>query len=68
MTSAKAIGLIGNVCLRIFGLCILIAENQIPKGKRMAHRYIRAQRAIFKEIQDDIELEAMLEELYEEES
>lgn len=60
MTIEKAIGYLIEMALRIFGLCIIIAESTVPLKNRNQRRYIKEQRDVMKYIQDDLNLYEML--------
>lgn len=62
MTIEKAIGYLIEMVLRVFGLCIIIAESTVPLKNKNQRRYIEEQRDIMKYIQDDFNLYEMLYE------
>lgn len=62
MRETEAIGFIGSMCVRMFGLLVLIAESVVPRDARAARRFVKAQREWIGEQQDMLELEAMVNE------
>lgn len=62
MKDMQAIGFIGSMCVRMFGLIILIAESVVPRDARAAQKFVKAQREWIGEQQDMLELEAMVNE------
>jgi hypothetical protein len=55
-----AIGLILEMCFRIFGLVIIIAESVVSPKHTRQKKYIREQRKVMQQIQDDIDLYILL--------
>lgn len=60
MKIIEAIGFIGDICVRMFCLVILIAESVVPMGSKAAWDYIESQRKWINKQQDMLELEAMV--------
>lgn len=62
MKDTQAIGFIGSMCVRMFGLLILIAEYVIPWNAKLEHEFIKRQRDWLDEQQNMLELEQMVNE------
>ena len=62
MTEQQAIGFIGSMCVRMFGLLVLVAESVVPRDAKLARSYIKSQRKWIDEQQDMLELEKMVNE------
>lgn len=62
MRTNEAIGFIGSMCLRMFGLLVLIAEAVIPLRCRAQRDFVSKQREWFREQQDMLEMAAMVDE------
>ena len=62
MRDTEAIGFIGSMCVRMFGLLVLIAEVVLPLDAKAARNYVKSQREWINEQQDMLELEAMVNE------
>lgn len=58
-----AVSLLLDICLRILGLAIIIAESTVSHKLRRQRKYIKEQRDVMKEIQEDINLYFMLGEI-----
>ena len=67
MRVETALGVLIDIAMRIFGLCIVIAENTVHISRKKQRRYIEEQRSVMRFIQDDLNLYSMLNELYDEE-
>jgi hypothetical protein len=59
MKIIEALGFIGSMCVRMFGLLVLIAEAVVPTESKAVWDYIESQREWLNEQQDM--LEAMAE-------
>lgn len=59
MKIIEALGFIGDMCVRMFCLVVLIAESVVPTESEAARDYIKSQRKWINEQQD------MLEEMAE---
>ena len=62
MKDTQAIGFIGSMCVRMFGMLVLIAEAVVPMGAKAARNYVKSQRGWINEQQDMLELERMVNE------
>lgn len=62
MTEQQAISFIGSMCVRMFGLLVLVAESVVPRDAKLARNYIKSQRKWIDEQQDMLELEKMVNE------
>lgn len=62
MRDTQAIGFIGSMCMRMFGLLVLIAEVVVPMDAKAARNYVKSQRGWINEQQDMLELERMVNE------
>ena len=59
MTDVEALGLVGEVCIRTFGLSILIAEAIIDNDT-LQWEFVQNQRKWLNEKQDMLEMEKMV--------
>lgn len=66
MKDTEAIGFIGSMCMRMFGLLVVIAGCVVPANAKQVRRYVKRQRDWITEQQDMIELERMVNEVMEE--
>ena len=62
MRDTEAIGFIVSMCVRMFGLLVLIAETVVPRDVKAARNYVKSQRRWINEQYDMLELEAMVNE------
>lgn len=60
MRDTEAIGFIGSMCVRMFGLLVLIAESVVPKDAKPARSYVKLQREWINEQQSMLETEQMV--------
>lgn len=60
MRDTEAIGFIGSMCVRMFGLLVLIAERVVPMNAKQARNYVKSQRRWINEQIDIAELEQMV--------
>ena len=62
MTEQEAIGFIGECCIRILGLTILIASEVTPMRKHANREFVAKQREWLERKQDMLEVEHMVNE------
>ena len=62
MRDTQAISFIGSMCMRMFGLLVIIAECVVPIDARAVRRFVKAQREWINEQQNMLELETMVNE------
>lgn len=66
MRYMQAIGFIFSMCVRMFGLLVVIAESVVPKDAKPTRDYIKAQREWLFETYDMLELEQMVDDVFKE--
>ena len=62
MKEIQAIGFIGSLCVRMFGLMLVMADFIIPAHCVEHREFVDKQRKWFSEQQDMLEVEAMVNE------
>lgn len=65
MRDTEAIGFISSMCMRMFGLLVVIAGCVVPANAKQARRYVKWQHDWITEQQGMIELEQMVNEAME---
>ncbi len=56
MTETEAIGFIGSMCVRMFGLLVVIAENVVPEKETDQYGFVEKQRKWLEEQQSMLEI------------